>query len=283
LFQFGKSKDRPDLLQVKVMQGVLDPLGLPLVTDVVSGEQADDGLYVPAIQRILQIVPRSGLVLVGDSKLSALAPRAYLQAQGQHYLTPLALTGDTGRDLRRWVAAALNGQQPLTTIDLGEPPDPNAPQVQAYETSRECTADVDGQPVTWTERVLVVYSEAYAQTQTRGLEQRLASATAKLHALTPPRGRGKRQIQDEGQLRQAADAIVQTYRVEGLLSYTFEREVETQTRYVGRGRGAEDRPQRQVERVRYQITAVERHEAEITCQLAGQVIRQLSARCTALS
>ena len=43
LFQFGHSKDyRPDLPQVKVMQAVLDPLGMPLATDVVSGERADD-------------------------------------------------------------------------------------------------------------------------------------------------------------------------------------------------------------------------------------------------
>jgi len=42
LFQFGHSKDyRPDLPQVKVMQAVLDPLGMPLATDVVSGERAD--------------------------------------------------------------------------------------------------------------------------------------------------------------------------------------------------------------------------------------------------
>ncbi len=45
LFQFGHSKDeRPDLPQVKVMQAVLDPLGMPLATDVVSGERADDPL-----------------------------------------------------------------------------------------------------------------------------------------------------------------------------------------------------------------------------------------------
>ena len=43
--QFSHSKDyRPDLLQVKVMQGVLDPLGMPLATAVVSGERADDPL-----------------------------------------------------------------------------------------------------------------------------------------------------------------------------------------------------------------------------------------------
>ncbi len=45
LFQFGHSKDyRPDLPQVKVMQAVLDPLGMPVATDVVSGEHADDPL-----------------------------------------------------------------------------------------------------------------------------------------------------------------------------------------------------------------------------------------------
>jgi transposase len=116
------------------------------------------------------------------------------------------------------------------------------------------------------ERVFVVYSESYAQAQARGLEHRLATATAKLNALTPPRGRGKRQIKDEAQLRQTAQAVLQAQRVEGLLSYTFERQEEHQVRFVGRGRGAADRPQRIVKQVRYQITSVVRHEADITAQ-----------------
>ena len=42
----GHSKDhRPDLPQVKVMQAILDPLAMPLVTDVVAGGRADDPLY----------------------------------------------------------------------------------------------------------------------------------------------------------------------------------------------------------------------------------------------
>ena len=50
LFQFGHSKDdRPDLPQVKVMQAVLDPLGMPLATDVVSGERADDPSMSPVL------------------------------------------------------------------------------------------------------------------------------------------------------------------------------------------------------------------------------------------
>ena len=50
--QFGHSKDDPSRPQIKVMTGSLDPLGLPLATDVLSGERADDGLYIPLIERI---------------------------------------------------------------------------------------------------------------------------------------------------------------------------------------------------------------------------------------
>jgi transposase len=60
LFQFGHSKDDPSLPQVKVMMGTLDPLGMPLATQVVSGEQADDGLYLPVIAQITQTLPAPG-------------------------------------------------------------------------------------------------------------------------------------------------------------------------------------------------------------------------------
>jgi transposase len=74
LFQFGHSKDhRPDLPQVKVMQAVLDPLGMPLATDVVSGERADDPLYLPCIERVQASVGRHGLLYVGDCKMGILA------------------------------------------------------------------------------------------------------------------------------------------------------------------------------------------------------------------
>ena len=47
LMQFGHSKDNPNLPQIKIMTGALDPLGMPLATEVVSGDKADDVLYVP--------------------------------------------------------------------------------------------------------------------------------------------------------------------------------------------------------------------------------------------
>jgi transposase len=46
LVQFGHSKDDPSRPQIKVMMASLDPMGMPLATNVLSGEQADDGLYL---------------------------------------------------------------------------------------------------------------------------------------------------------------------------------------------------------------------------------------------
>jgi transposase len=91
LFQFGHSKDhRPDLPQVKVMLSVLDPLGLPVATDVVPGQRADDPLYLPAIARARASVGRQGLLYVGDCKMAALETRVTLQAGGDYYLCPLS-------------------------------------------------------------------------------------------------------------------------------------------------------------------------------------------------
>jgi transposase len=52
LLQFGHSKDDPTRPPIKVMMGSLDPLGMPLATDVLSGDRADDGLYIPIMERI---------------------------------------------------------------------------------------------------------------------------------------------------------------------------------------------------------------------------------------
>ena len=60
LLQFGHSKDDPDRPQLKIAAGVLDPLGLPLVTAVVPGSATDDPLYVPVIQAVQQSLGSGG-------------------------------------------------------------------------------------------------------------------------------------------------------------------------------------------------------------------------------
>ncbi len=269
LFQFGKSKDNPALRQVKLMMATLDPLGLPAATDVVSGEQADDGLYIPIIDRVAAMLNKAGLLFVGDGKMSALATRVHIRALGHHYLTPLALVGETAEAMATWIQEGLDGTYTLEPIYAPDAEEGDDPITWGYERARLCKAQDGNQHLEWTERVLVIHSLAYAEAQQRGLERRLERAAARLNALTPPRGRGKRQITEEAALVAAAEAMVQKYQVAELLSYTFERQVEQQVKYVGRGRGAAERPQRVEERVRYQITAVTRNKAAITALQQG--------------
>lgn len=63
LCQCGHSKaHRPDLPHVQVMPAVLAPLGMPLATAGVSGECADDPLYLPAMTRGQESLGRRGVL-----------------------------------------------------------------------------------------------------------------------------------------------------------------------------------------------------------------------------
>src|SRR2546421_6496313 len=92
LVQFGQSKDDPTRPQIKVMMGSLDPLGMPLSTEVLSGERADDGLYIPLIKRLEAGMSQTGLLFVGDCKMSALGTRASVVGRQHMYLSPRPLT-----------------------------------------------------------------------------------------------------------------------------------------------------------------------------------------------
>jgi transposase len=107
LLQFGHRKDEPTRPQIKVMMGSLDPLGMPLATEVLSGEHADDGLDIPIIERIRRGLHKTGLLFVGDCKMSALETRAYLARHQDWYLSPLPLTGATAAAMDAWITAGV--------------------------------------------------------------------------------------------------------------------------------------------------------------------------------
>jgi transposase len=133
---------------------------------------------------------------------------------------------------------------------------------------RPCCAP--GGDVEWRERVLVVRSPMHANQQAAGLETRLCHAETKLAALTPPRGRGKRQITDEATLVEAIALVLKEHRVDGLLSVTWEKQVEQTTQYVGRGRGAVRREKRVIQHTRYHLIHIAR-QADTIAALSQRV------------
>ena len=240
LFQFGHSKDDPRLPQLKTMVASLDPLGMPLATHVVSGETADDGLYLPIFEEVCKSFKGEPLLWVGDCKMGALETRAQIQSQQHYYLMPLARTGNVPELLLKGLAEAQQEQEsPLKVSRLDHKGEPKE-VAMGYEFTREQKAQqADGLTHQWTERVLLVFSPAHACKQQHGLEQRLSKATEELQALTPSVGRGKRQIRDLTELQTRATEILKTHQVEGLLEYDYELQ-----------------PAKKPRKERYQITTV---------------------------
>jgi transposase len=259
LFQVGKAKNGQYETQYKLMLASLDPLGLTLAVDVVSGERADDPLYLPCYQRVKQVLSENGVLVVGDSKMSAISTRAAIAAGADFYLTPLAYLKEDPELLEELLAPWVEREEEMERIFLpeeGPDPDPKLAIGHGFEVSRTQEAEVDDQKVTWTERLLVIRSHQYEETTKKGLHRRLEKAEKVLKALTPTRSRGKRQIEDEASLLAAIQRIEERYRVAGLFDYRSEQEVsERQVRAYG------DQPARTERQVRVQLTVERNLEA----------------------
>ena len=227
LFQFGHSKDhRPDLPQVKVMQSVLDPLGMPLATDVVSGERADDPLYVPCIKRVQQSLGRSGLLFVGDCKMAARDTRAFIAGAGDYYLCPLPQAQLAEGELDEALARVWSGEQGLSAV--WRAPEHGEPKLiaQGYEREVLMNVEVEGTRREWSERRLVVRSVRHAEAAAGALRTRVAKAKTQVEALSR-RGRGRKRCKDIETLRQAVNAIIQRHHVEDFLWLCYDHHTTT--------------------------------------------------------
>lgn len=232
LFQFGYSKDhRPDLPQVKVVLSALDPLGMPAATDVVSGNRADDPLYIPAIQRVREGLGLQGLLYIADCKMAALGTRVFVQAGGDGYLCPLSAVQLSAEELDRYLEPVWREEQALTPVYRETVEGQRKLIAQGYERQVRLTAEINGQPVTWTERRLVIRSLKQARAAETRLRRRLKEAQAALGGLNE-RKRGKKRYENVAELRQAAQALLEEHQVEGLLQLSFE--VTTHRRKVRR-------------------------------------------------
>jgi hypothetical protein len=151
------------LPQIKVMQAVLDPLGMPVATDVVSGERADDPLYVPCIARVQQSLGRGGLLFVGDCKMAAHATRAFIALAGDYYLCPLPQVQRAEGELELALERVWRGEQALSSV-FREPAQ-GEPQLIApgYEYEVPMRVEVEGESRQWRERRLVVRSVRHAK------------------------------------------------------------------------------------------------------------------------
>jgi len=246
LFQFGHSKDhRPDQPQVKVVLATLDPLGMPVAVQVVSGEKADDRLYIPAIEQVRRGLTEVGLLYVGDCKIMSRETRAYLQSGGDYYLGPFSKVQIPDDTLESYLQPVWAGKQSLTPVYREEENEERVQVAEGYERTENLSATVAGKTVTWVERRLVVRSLAQAHASEIALRARLDKALVALKGLAERR-QGKERLTEIATLRNAAEELLKQQDVEGLLTLTYIENVEERAVRSYKGHPAETRVERTV-------------------------------------
>jgi transposase len=246
LLQLGFSKDRrPDLGQVKISLASLDPLGMPLMTAVISGKSADEPLYVPAIKRVQESVGR-GKLYVGDAKMGTVSTRAYLASSSDFYLCPLSGSQMAQTLLESLVDTALLGEVLLEEVFKPEWSKSEANELLAlgYKTRRRVRSEVEGKVIEWDESLYVVRSESYACAEKERLEKRLLRAREEIERLNQRR-QGKKCL-SEIELKEAAQAVLRKHRCGHLLEVELKVKESSKAVRKYKDRASEERINREV-------------------------------------
>ena len=174
LLRFGHSKDnQPGRLQFKQGLGTLDPAGVPLLTHTLSGEVADDGLYLPAWRQMQATLGRNDFLFVADCKAAAMQTRAGIATCQGSYLFPLPMTGETPAWLQRQIS-----QVTAKEIVLPELVDKSGqPKVlgEGFVVERSMShIQADQQTFIWQEQWFVTRSYSLTARQQASLQRRLS-------------------------------------------------------------------------------------------------------------
>ncbi len=243
LLRFGHSKDhRPDLLQFKQGLGTLDPAGIPLWSETLSGNTADDTRYVTAWRELAKTIGHVKFVYVADCKAAALSTRATIDKERGSYLFPLPMTGETPDKLRR--LALSPSQKPLPIrIDKIEKGELKETEIgQGFSILETLSAQTeDGHTHSWKEQWFIVQSHAYANTQKKACLSRLEKAEAELERLKPKKN------ETAEQFRQRAEKILNHRKCKDLIHLDIQETITLKEKYLGRGRPKPDSPRTAVE------------------------------------
>lgn len=183
LLQLGHSKQhRSGLPQIKMMLSNAAESNIPLLINTVGGNRADDGLYVPLIAQTRSVIGTTGILWQGDSKLGSLDNRYEIARFNDFYLTPASLVQLKTQTLRDYVSTHQKNDGSWTAIYLDKDIKGISEKV-LIGTGFEVSIDITYKDLTWTERRLVVRSEAYATAQIATFNKQLNQANTQLNDL----------------------------------------------------------------------------------------------------
>lgn len=238
ILQLGHSKNfRPDLLQFKQGLATLDPAGIPILSETLAGNRADDPCYLPAWHRMVQTIGNPNFLFIADCKAASKETRSVIDHEKGHYLFPLPMTGDTPQHLKELV---LNPEYIHQEIML-EPKDDQNDDVRVVGkgfvvTKKMQTQLENGKVHQWQEQWMVSCSHAHAQRQEKSLQNRLDKVASKLSKLKP------KSADTVASFRIRSEKILSEYNVKNYFHLEVNESITLRKKYIGRGRPCPETP-----------------------------------------
>ena len=234
LFEYGYSKHHNSKLgMLKVMLACVDNsvngFGYPLAHLTVGGATADDVLYRPIIDECEKTFAANHQpcrkLYVGDSKISSIANRYYIHQSNNDYLGPLS---------RR----QLPEEERITEIETADEEHYHKVYKEDKLGRQQLVAqgfeqlvvvnyeDEQGKLHIWEERRIYVCSTAYANSQQRALDQKLAETPMMLQQLVISKQR-KTRLKTTQEVQQKVDSLLLKQGLTGLLEVKIEEQQHT--------------------------------------------------------
>ncbi len=160
------------------------------------------------------------MLVVGDSKMAALATRGHMVVGGSCYLCAYRPTGQS-TVVADWVAEAFEHQadwESVNEVDETTGELHSVALIYAGQRTQEWMDPKTEQVTSWQERVLVVRSESMRDHLLKHSQARLKQLEAALASLRRPIGRGRKRYRKEAELQAVVDALVAKYHWGGLMT-----------------------------------------------------------------
>ena len=257
LLALGHSKDhRPDLLQYKQGLAVLDPAGIPILSETIPGNCADDPLYFPAWERMVKVIGSPNFLYVADCKAASLETRACIDHGKGSYLFPLPMTGETPKHIRELV---LNPPETVQDIMLTPKSDEEEVRVvgKGFAVNRNLVASLpNGETHSFEEQWMITLSDAHAKRQIQSFITRMDRAINKVSSLKP------KTDETADSFHARAQKIVENAKLQDCLHVEVNETITLEKKYANRGRPGPNSPFKTIE-VRTISVQVHKNEAAI--------------------
>jgi transposase len=216
---------------------------MPLATEVISGERADDPVSLPIIARVREGLKKKGLLYVGDCKMAALQTRAMIQFQQDFYVCPLSLNQVSSEEIRQKVYEVRKKETALQSVERLNEKNEMVCIAQGYEIAQELMTEVNGEMHIWTECRFLIQSTSGLQAATQGLRERLHKAEQAIQAISV-RKQGKMRLKTREEVEKAIQEALKKFQVQELLAVTIHEEFQEKKVRVSKEKRAE--PHREV-------------------------------------